>query len=167
MVTSTAGPALCDALDAKIRELGDAVDGVSEADANRRPGDAVWCVKEVLSHLLDDEHGGGFSGGLHRFVDEDTPLLGILTGLPYYSPARERKTVGELLSDVRKEYDAMGTFVSARTGEELARTARIPFLKDTPIGEYPTLAQWVSALTNVHIPDHISQICAVREQIGA
>jgi len=40
----------------------------------------------------------------------------------------------------------------------LNRKAHIPFLKETPLGEYPTLGQWAIGVIQFHLNDHIQQL---------
>ena len=87
-MVSAAATSLRDALEQKMKELGEALEGMYEEDAARRPADGEWCCKEMLSHLMGDE-GESFVTGLRRFVDEDTPLIGVVAGLPYHTPARQ------------------------------------------------------------------------------
>ncbi len=144
-------------LNAKVDEIKQVVGAVGEEKGSRRPADGEWCVKEILSHLCGEE-GEGFGERLRRFIDEDTPLIGIVTGLPYYTPKRQAMSVSDLLSLVESQYKQMGDFVGGLSDEQLARESRIPGLKDTPIGEYPTLALFAGGLINFHLNDHINQL---------
>jgi len=141
----------------KIQEIEEAVAGISEEAAARRPAEGEWCVKEVLSHLCGDE-GESFAAGLRRFVEEETPLIGVVAGLPYYTPKRQGMTAGELLSAVRGQYQEMAGFLAGLTEEQLARKGRVPLLKDTPLGDEPTLGQWAGAIIDFHLTDHVNQI---------
>jgi hypothetical protein len=163
MTTSVAAASLRDKLEQRLRELDEALDGMDEAKAGQRPAEGEWCCKEVLSHLMGDE-GEGYVPGLRRFIDEDTPLIGVMVGLPYYSPARQAMSLAEMRSGVRRRYQEVGGFLGGMGDEQLARKGRVPLLRETPIGEYPTLAQWVGALLDLHLPDHINQIRGARQQ---
>ncbi|MBI1885624.1 MAG: DinB family protein [Chloroflexi bacterium] len=165
-MVSQAATSLRDAVDQKMRELEEAVTGLSDESAARRPADGEWCAKEVLSHLLGEE-GQGAVGRFRRFLDEDQPLIGIVSGLPYYTPQRQSMTVADLLAGVRAQYLEVGHYLGGLNDEQLARKARIPLFKDTPLTEYPTLAQTAGALVSFHVTDHINQIRTARERIGA
>lgn len=165
-MVSQAAVSLRDTLEGKLEELGEALEGLDETKATERPGDAEWCCKEVLSHLLGEE-GDDLVTGLRRFLDEDTPLIGLVTGLPYYTPERQKMSLSELRAGVWKRYQGVADFVGDLSEEQLARKARVPLLKDTPLGEHPTLAQWVGVLINLHLPDHINQVRSARERVGA
>lgn len=164
-MVSEAATSLRHSLAEKVHELEQALAGVPEEAAGRRPAEGEWCCKEVLSHLMGDE-GEDLVAGLRRFIDEDTPLIGIVTGLPYYTPGRQKMAVGEMLSAVRGRYDEVASFLGGLTDEQVARKARVPLFKETPIGEYATLAQFAGAL-NFHLTDHINQIRSARQQVSA
>lgn len=165
-MVSIAATSLRDGLESKIRELEEAARATNEETAARRPGEGEWCVKEVLSHLCGEE-GEGFIPSFRRFVEEDTPLIGLRTGIPYYTPKRQALTRDELLSNVRDDYAELAGFLGGLSDEQLARTARVPFLKETPLGEYPTLVQFAGAIVSFHLTDHINQIRAASQSAGA
>jgi hypothetical protein len=119
----------------------------------------------MLSHLMGDE-GESFVTGLRRFVDEDTPLIGVVAGLPYYTPARQAMSLSELRTGVWRQYQEVADFIGSLSDEQLGRKGRVPLLKDTPIGEQPTLGQWAGAIINFHLTDHIGQMGKVREALG-
>jgi hypothetical protein len=66
--------------------------------------------------------------------------------------------LSDLLSEFTREYTAIAAFVGGLSMEQLARKARIPMLKESPLGEYPTLAQWVLGLSDYHIGFHITHM---------
>ena len=156
-MVSAAATSLRGALEEKMKELGEALEGMNEEDAARRPADGEWCCKEMLSHLMGDE-GESFVTGLRRFVDEDTPLIGVVAGLPYYTPARQAMSLSELRAGVWRQYEEVADFIGGLSDEQLGRKGRVPLLKETPIGEQPTLGQWAGAIINFHLMDHVNQI---------
>ncbi len=164
-MVSEAGTSLRDALGQKMDELSEALNGLDEEKARQRAADAEWCCKEVLSHLMADE-GDDVLAPFRQIIEEDTPLIGIVTGLPYYTPDRQTMSLAEMRSAVSSRYRELAEFVGGLTDADLARKARVPLFKETPIGEYATMAQFVGAL-NFHLTDHISQISNARQQVGA
>jgi hypothetical protein len=58
----------------------------------------------------------------------------------------------------------MGKFLSDLSEEQLNRKAKAPQLKETPIGEYPTLGQLSLALINFHLNDHINHLRNLNQQ---
>jgi predicted enzyme related to lactoylglutathione lyase len=121
-VVSVAATSLRDALEQKMRELGDTLEGMDEEDAARRPADGEWSCKEMLSHLMGDE-GESFASGLHRFLDEDTPLIGVVAGLPYYSPARQTLSLSEMRAGVWRQYEEVA-IIGSLSDDQLARKGR-------------------------------------------
>ena len=149
-------------MEQKVREIKDALSGISDEQASRRPAPGEWCVKEVLSHLSGSETAS-FRDGMNIFLDEDTPEMDLTPGDSYYSPQREKLSFSELLSKVNDQYSGIGEFLAGLSEEQLARKAHIAFLKETPLGEYPTLAQWASAIMNFHLNEHINQLRNLRK----
>ena len=164
-MVSAAAVSLRDALNQKLSELEEAVGGVSDAEAGQRSSEGEWCAKEVLSHLCGEE-GERAVSRLRQFVEEDMPLIGIVRGLPYYTPRRQAMSIGDLLAAVRGQYEEMGGFLAGLSDDQLARMGRVPILKETPLGEDVTLAQWAGAIINFHATDHVGQLRKGR-QAGA
>ena len=156
---------LRDALGQKMDDLTKALNGLDEEKAGQRAADAEWCCKEVLSHLMGDE-GEDVLAPFRQIIEEDTPLIGIVTGLPYYIPDRQAMSLAEMRGAVSSRYRHLAEFLSGLAEADLARKARVPLFKNSPMGEYPTLAQFAGAL-NSHLADHISQISSARQQVGA
>jgi hypothetical protein len=119
----------------------------------------------VISHLCGPE-ATGYTAGLRRFLDEDMPQLDIEAGNPFYTPGRQLKSLDELLSDFEAEFARVASFVRPLSDEQLSRKARIPMLKESPLGEYPTLGQWVGALAEFHVGVHLEQLGKIRSEVG-
>lgn len=154
------GEALSAQLTAKVDEVKEAVSGLSDEEAAKPKAEGEWCAKQVLSHLCGNEDALSMYE-LQRFLQEDTPALGITQGA--YGDLRKDAPVSELVSKIDTDYAAIGTFLAGLSDEQLARKAHVPFLKETPLGEYPTLGQWASALINFHLADHVNQLRACRQ----
>ena len=71
---------------------------------------------------------------------------------------RKSAPVPELLSKVESDYSAIGNFFAGLNDQQLNRKAHVPFLKETPLGEYPTLGQWAIGVIQFHLNDHIQQL---------
>ncbi|SRR6266571_788489 len=149
------GTALSEQLSAKVNELKDAVSGLSEDKAAKAKSEGEWSAKQVLSHLCGDNDAlSMYEFG--RFLEEDNPDLGITPGS--YGDIRKDAALPELLSRIDSDYATIGSFLAGLSDEQLARTAHVPFLKETPLGEYPTLGQWAGAVINFHLADHVNQL---------
>jgi DinB superfamily len=150
------GPSLQQQLDQKVQEIKQAVSGIDDEKASQKKGADEWSVKEVLSHLSGDGSSDAVSL-LDRVIKEDTPEIDIHPGQSYYE-GRESIPVKELTSRVESTYTEMGSFLAGLSEEQLNRKAQVPLLKETPIGEYPTLGQLAGALINFHLNDHVQQL---------
>lgn len=152
MVTSTS---LKEQLAGRVREVTELATGMSEEQAAKPPADGEWSPKQVLSHLCgNDDALSMYEFG--RFLEEETPDLGISPGR--YGDVRKDASVAELVAKIEADYAAIGSFLGGLSDEQLERKAHVPFLKETPLGEYPTLGQWAGAVINYHLPDHINQL---------
>ena len=149
------GPSLQAQLDQKVQEIKQTVAGMSEEKASKRPGEGEWSVKEVLSHLCGADDALSMYE-FKRFLTEETPDLGITPGS--YSDIRKDAPLSELVSKVDSDYGQIGKFFAGLNEEQLNRKAHIPFLKETPLGEYPTLGQWAIGMIQFHLNDHVQQL---------
>lgn len=151
-----AAQGLKDQVGAKVEEIKSLVAGLSSEQSSKKPSSDEWCVNEVLSHLIGEELGN-WKGGIASIVTEDTPLIDLTPGISYYD-GRSGQSTGELLSAFEIEYTAVGEYLAGLTDEQLNRKAHVPIFKETPLGEYPTLEQFVSGIVNYHMADHVQQI---------
>lgn len=161
MATSR-GNQLAQEIRQKVEALNHVCRGVDENLASRTPADG-WSPKQILSHLS----GPGDVGHLpifKAFVDSDTPMLDLNAHNPFFTEIRERMSFRELLGKCEMNYRRVADFAAELTDEQLARKAHIPMLKDSPLGEYPTLDGMIHGLGKFHIQSHIDQL---RETLAA
>ena len=124
--------------------------------AARAPKDR-WSPKEILSHLSGPE-GTGHLALLKAFLDRDLPSIDLDAGNPFFSENRARLSFGELVAECEKNYERVANFAAGLSDAELGRKAHIPELKDSPLGEYPTLDGMISGLGEYHIQFHIDHL---------
>jgi len=153
------GSALSEQLAAKVKEVTAAAAGLSDDQAAKPKADGEWSAKQVLSHLCGDTDALSMYE-FKRFLAEDTPDLGLSPG--NYGDIRKSAPVSELVSRIESDYAAIGSFLAGLNDDQLGRKAHIPFLKETPLGEYPTLGQWAGAVIHFHLADHLNQLRALQ-----
>lgn len=164
MATSR-GNELAEVIRQKVAALKQVCQGVDENLASRAPADR-WSPKMILSHLCGPE-GAGHLPLLRAFVDSDTPQLVLDAGNPFYTGQRAAMSFVELVTECELNYRRVADFAAGLTDAQLARTAHIPELKDSPLGEYPTLDGMVYGLGEYHIQFHIDHLGEILAALAA
>lgn len=141
-----------------------AFSGLPEADAGRAP-EGRWSPKQIVSHVLGPD-GVGIMPVFQGFLEQETPRFDLVPEDPFYSEKRAGMTLAALLAEFEQEYGRLADFAAGLTAGQLARKARIPMLKDTPLGEYPTLVQWIGALAEWHLGFHTDHLKEIRKALG-
>ncbi|HMK37157.1 MAG TPA: DinB family protein [Desulfomonilaceae bacterium] len=148
----------------KVAEFKEVCEGLDEETASLAPS-GRWSPKEIVSHLCGPE-GVGHMPTINAIMEEDTPLLEIEVENPFFSEDRARRTFAELLAEFDREYDRVAEFVADLSQEQLSRKAHIPFLKETPFGEYPSLGVWIQVIGKYHLDSHIEHMKEILETLG-
>jgi hypothetical protein len=155
MATSR-GNQLAQEIRQKVAALKQVCQGVDEKLASRAPTDK-WSPKQILSHLCGPEDVGHLPT-LKVFVDSDTPMIDLDIGNPFFTEKRARMSVSELVAECEMNYQRIANFAAELTEKQLARKAHIPKLKDSPLGEYPTLDGLIYGFGAYHFQDHIDHL---------
>ena len=163
-MTTSRGAQLAQQIRQKMADLKEVCRGVDEDLAARAP-DGRWSPREILSHLCGPE-GLGHTAILKAFIKHDTPLLTLDAGNPFYTENRAAMSFGELLAECEENFRKVAGFAEELTGEQLARTAHIPALKDSPLGEYPTLEGMISGLGESHLQFHIDHLREILAELA-
>uniref|UniRef100_I2PXW5 Mycothiol maleylpyruvate isomerase N-terminal domain n=1 Tax=Desulfovibrio sp. U5L TaxID=596152 RepID=I2PXW5_9BACT len=163
-MTTAAGNQLAKDIRQNIADLTAVCQGIDEETASRAPV-GRWSPKEILSHLLGQE--GGHDMVVKAYLEEDTPTLDLKAEQTYFSEKRAAMPVAELCAAVAAAYERMATLATTLTEEQLARKARIPMLKESPLGEYPTLESLLGGLGRYHLQSHTEHLREILSELHA
>ena len=164
MATST-GIELAQSIRLKIEDLKKVCAGVDENMASRAPVER-WSPKEILSHLLGPE-GTGRLAIFQAFLTAETPTITMHTANPFFSEKRAKMTFAQILSEVEREYEDIARFAEGLSPEQLDRKAHIPALKESPLGEYPTLGAFLGGVGGYHVQFHVDHMREILQALGA
>ena len=155
-MTSSRGKQLAHEIMQNVTALKLLCQEVDEILASRAPEDR-WSPKQILSHLCGPEEMGHLPI-LKAFIDNDIPIIDLDTENPFYTEKRARMSFSELVAACELNYQRIANFAAELTEAQLGRTAYIPKLKDSPLGEYPTLEGMIFGLGEYHVQSHIDHL---------
>jgi hypothetical protein len=164
MATSR-GKQLAQIIRQKVQGLKEVCRGVDENTASRAPKDR-WSPKQILSHLSGPE-GKGHLPILRAFLDSDVPDIDLDTENPFFTENRARMSFIELVAECEKNYQGVAELAAELSEEQLTRKAHIPKLKDSPLGEYPTLEGMINGLGEYHVQFHIDHLREILAALAA
>jgi hypothetical protein len=155
-MAASRGNQLAQEIRQKVAALKQVCKGMDENLASRAPTDK-WSPKQVLSHLCGPEDVGRLPI-FTAFVDSDTPMIDLDFGNPFFTDNRARMSVSELVGVCEMDYQRIANFAAELTEKQLARKAHIPKLKDSPMGEYPTLDGTIYLFGVYHVQEHTDHL---------
>ncbi len=163
-MTTHEGARMADSIRQKVGEMNRLCKGLSEEAASRVP-EGRWSPKQIISHLCGPD-GVGLLPALRLILEQDTPLIDLKAEDPFFTGKRTSMTMSELLAEFKKEYLQIADLVAGLSEAQLGRKAHIPMLKETELGEYPTLANFVGGLTDYHMDFHIKHMQEIMKALG-
>lgn len=158
------GKDLADFIRRKVDEFENVCVGIDEATASRAP-EGRWSPKEIVSHLIGAEQGGAIAG-IKKFLDQDVPDIEIVPEQTHFSGDRARLSFRQLMEQFDKKYRDMADMISGLSSEQLARIAHVPLFKESPIGEYPSLAAFAGGLIEYHLGFHTEHMREILQGLG-
>lgn len=148
----------------KMREFINLSNDLKEGDASRAP-EGRWSPKQIVSHLTGPD-GIGYLPMLKAILDQDTPRFDFQAEDPFDTTRRAGLTLAQLLEEFEAEYTRVADLMAGLSPDQLNRRAHIPLFKETPLGEYPTLAGLVVGLVDFHVGFHRDHLKEVRSALG-
>ena len=158
------GTELARTIRANIEELQKTCAGLTEEIASSAPADR-WSPKQIISHISGQD-GIGFIPAIDLILKQETPRIDIVAEDPFYTERRAKLTMKELLAEAADEYARIEKLVLILTIDQLNRKAHIPLFKETELGEYPTLAAFISGLCGWHLEFHINHLKEILQALG-
>ena len=164
-MSTSRGNQLAQDIRRKFEGLKQVCEGVDEDLASRAP-EGRWSPKQVLSHLSGPE-GTGHLPILRAFLESDLPTIDLDTENPCFTEGRVRMSFVELVAECEKDNERVANLAAGLSEEELGRKARIPKLKGSPLGEYPTLEGMILGLGEYHVQFHIDHLREILAALSA
>lgn len=161
---ATEGERIAESIRKNVKAMERLCSRVDETTASKRPADR-WSPKEIISHLCGRE-GIGMLPAVRSFIEQDTPKLDLHPEDPFFTGSRARMTFSGLLDTFGREYRQIADFVADLSAEQLQRKAHVPAFKDAPMGEYPTLTDFLGLLAERHLEFHITHMKEILQALG-
>ena len=158
------GAQLAQIIRAKTEEMKKVCEAMTEETASEAP-QGRWSPKQIISHISGPD-GIGLMPAITLILEQDTPRVDLVAENPFFTDRRSRMSMTDLLSEFEQEYHRIADFLANASEDQLRRKAHIPLFKDTPLGEYPTLATFIGALGEWHMEFHLNHLKEVLQALG-
>ena len=149
---------------AKTEEMKKVCEAMTEETASEAP-QGRWSPKQIISHISGPD-GIGLMPAITLILEQDIPRVDLVAEDPFFTDRRSRMSMTDLLSEFEQEYHRIADFLANASEDQLRRKAHIPLFKDTPLGEYPTLAAFIGALGEWHMEFHLNHMKEVLQALG-
>ena len=164
-MATPAGNRLAESIRLKMAEIRSLCEDLDDETASRSPS-GRWSPKQIISHLAGPE-GKSFVRTLNLLLEHENPRLDIEAGNDFFTENRSGMTIQELLAECEREIAKIADLIAGLSEAQLGRKIHVPLLKDSPIGEYPSLAELIGAMGGWHMDFHIKHMKEVLQELGA
>jgi len=158
------GAQLAQIIRAKTEEMKKVCEAMTEETASEAP-QGRWSPKQIISHISGPD-GIGLMPAITLILEQDIPRVDLVAEDPFFTDRRSRMSMPDLLSEFEQEYHRIADFLANASEDQLRRKAHIPLFKDTPLGEYPTLAAFIGALGEWHMEFHLNHMKEVLQALA-
>jgi hypothetical protein len=159
------GNRLAQSIRLKMTEIRSLCEDLDDEAASRSPS-GRWSPKQIISHLSGPE-GKSFIQTINLLLEHENPRLDIEAGNDFFTENRSRMTIKKLLAECEREIDQIADRVATLSEAQLGKKIHVLLLKDSPIGEYPTLAELIGAMGEWHMDFHIKHMKEILQELGA
>ena len=130
-----------------------------------KPESSVWCVREVVYHLLDTPPGGihsvvrgVLSGELHEYY--------LWAGQSSITPDRQAKDMTQLMGDLDTLFQGLEEALAAATDDDLSGKPVMAHLESRGAVEERNVDMLLERGFAGHWQEHLNQISELRESLG-
>lgn len=135
--------------DAVVRAL----EGVTDAELDRRPAPGKWTAREIVHHLADSEMTSAIR--LRRLIAEDNPVIVGYDQEEFARRLRYDRPIAASLSALKAARETTSEILDRLTEDEWQRTGT-----HSEAGAY-SVHKWLE-IYGVHAHDHAAQIRRAR-----
>ena len=130
-----------------------------------KPESSVWCVREVVCHLLDTP-----PGGIHSIVrgilSGELEEYDIWAGRTSMTPEKQAKDMAQLLDDINTLFQGLEQTLGSATDDDLTGKPVVAHLKSRGVDEQRTVDMLLERGFDGHWREHLNQIGDLRASLG-